>query len=81
MQWEDALQAWVASDIEDCLCPVCGLQLKIGWQQCQCGELLNVEKISAEDGVSFLVTREQDEMQELMDSIEKKKDNYQTYLV
>jgi len=81
MLWNDELQAWLAEDLQQCLCPVCGMPLKQGWQECSCGELFNVEKIDSQGNVMWLVTREHDEMQELVDRIESKKENYQTYLV
>lgn len=71
MYFEKDIDAWISSSLEDCECPVCRNSLKLGWQICSCGQILNVERITLQNSESlYYVTRERDEVQELLDEIE-----------
>lgn len=72
MEFNKDLNAWIASTLSDCHCPVCDNKLKLGYQKCTCNQLLNVEKIEKESIPVYLVTQEQDEIADLVQSIERR---------
>lgn len=72
MEFSKDLNAWIASTPLGCHCPVCDNKLKLGYQKCTCNQLLNVEKIEKDGIPAYLVTQEQDEIADLVQSIERR---------
>lgn len=72
MEFSKDLNAWIASTLLGCHCPVCDNKLKLGYQKCTCNQLRNVERIEKDSIPVYLVTQEQDEIADLAQSIERR---------
>lgn len=66
MEYDGSIDAWRADDIDDCVCPMCGAGLVLGYQICTgCHMPVNVCEFDSGADVHYLVTMENDEMGDL----------------
>jgi hypothetical protein len=71
MLYEKEIDAWYTDSIDSCVCPACKLPISLSYQQCACGALLNCEHIDSEEYDVYIVTIEQDRLQDINEQIRR----------